>query len=54
MKVVSKPGTTTPKEDKPREYITDKEPVEVPDTAYYQRLVADGSLLEVKTKGGKN
>lgn len=54
MKVVSKPGTMTPKEGKYREYITDKDPVEVPETAYYMRLVADGSLIEVKTKGGKN
>jgi hypothetical protein len=44
-------------ENNPREYITDAEPVEVPDTAYYRRLVADGSLAEIPpapplTKGG--
>lgn len=54
MRVVSKPGTMTPKEGKPREYINDSEPQEVPDTAYYQRLMADGSLIEVKKKGGKD
>ena len=45
MKVSAAPGTRCPKEGKPREYIT--EPEEVPDTAYYRRLVDDGSLVEV-------
>jgi hypothetical protein len=44
MKVTSKPGTKCPKEGKPRQYIEDSIPVEVPDTAYYKRLVRDGSL----------
>ena len=38
-------GTRCPKEGKPREYITDQIPEEVPDSAYYLRLVADGSLI---------
>lgn len=66
MKVIAKEGTQCPKEGKPREYLTDSEAVEVPETAYYKRLVDDGSLLphplpnpplegagETKKKGGK-
>lgn len=45
MKVKSKAGTRCPMEGKPRKYITDSEAVEVPDTAYYKRLVRDGSLI---------
>jgi len=44
MKVIAKGGTKVPKEGKPREYIQGAEPVEVPETSYYRRLVADGSL----------
>jgi hypothetical protein len=46
MKVIAAPGTRCPKEGKPREYITDSEAVDVPDTAYYRRLVRDGSLRQ--------
>ena len=63
MKVKSAPGTRCPKEGKPKAYITDAVPVEVPDTAYYRRMVAEGSLVtaaeepaaeDTKTKkGGK-
>lgn len=56
MKVIAKPGASCPKEGKPREYITDKEPQEVPETTYYLRLIEDGSLLRAensnKGKGG--
>jgi len=60
MKVTSAPGTRCPKEDRPREYIGDEKAEEVPDTAYYKRLVAEGSLVlakeapadEVKSKRG--
>ncbi len=47
MKVLAAPGLQCPKEGKPREYIPDSgEGVEVPDgSAYYQRLLADGSLI---------
>jgi len=46
-------------EGRPREYITDSAAVEVPDSTYYRRLIADGSLMkaapgnkkEVKTDG---
>lgn len=60
MIVQAAPGAKCPKEGKPREYITDNTPVEVPDSAYYIRLVADGSLIKSSTtvdnadkKGGK-
>ena len=45
MKVISAPGTQCPMEDNPRKYIADSEAVEVPDTAYYVRLIIDGSLV---------
>lgn len=47
MKVTSKPGARCPKENGPRAYITDSVPVDVPDSAYYRRLIADGSLILV-------
>lgn len=46
MKVKAAPGINVPKEDKPREYITDAEVVDVPDTAYYLRRVAEGDLID--------
>ena len=63
MRVKAAPGLMCPKEGSPREYINDDpKGVVVPDTSYYQRLLCDGSLLEVvaapptvstvKTKGG--
>lgn len=57
MKVKAAPGIKVPKEDKPREYITDTPPdgeqsFDVPDTAYYLRRVADGDLVIVKPKKG--
>ena len=48
MKVIAKPGTKCPMEGQPKKYITDSRGADVPDTAYYRRLVADGSL---KTEG---
>jgi len=50
MKVVAKKGARCPLEGKPRNYISDSIAVEVPDTAYYRRLVQDGSLVEAKEK----
>lgn len=47
MKVKAAPGIQVPKEDKPREFITDAEAVEVPNSAYYLRIVADGDLIDV-------
>lgn len=52
MLVQAKKGARCPKERKNREYITDREPVDVPESAYYLRLIADGSLVEIaKTSG---
>lgn len=53
MKVIAAPGLQVPKEDKPREYITDAEPVEVPDSAYYLRRIADGDLVLADIKSSK-
>ncbi len=47
MKVMAKPGTRCPMEGKPRDYIGDA-PVEVPESSYYLRLIADGSLIRVE------
>ena len=48
MEVKSKPGTKCPMEGRPRKYITDDKAVAVPDTAYYKRLVRDGSLIAAR------
>lgn len=45
MKVIAAVGTKCPMEGKPRKYITDAVSVDVPESAYYKRLVEDGSLL---------
>jgi len=47
MKVKAAPGLTCPMEKRPRKYITDAQVVEVPNTAYYARLVSDGSLVRI-------
>lgn len=63
MLVLAAPGLLVPKEDKPRDYITDTPPEgeaghTVPDTVYYQRRVIEGDLVIVevpataKKKGG--
>ena len=49
MKVKSKAGTRCPMEGRPRKYITDNKAVEVPETAYYIRLVREGSLVVAQT-----
>lgn len=57
MKVVAPSGLKCPKENNPRDYITDKVPVDVPETTYYRRLVSEGSLIPAgkagKEEGGK-
>ncbi len=45
MLVKAAPGLKVPREDKPREYITEAKAVEVPESAYYVRAVACGDLL---------
>jgi hypothetical protein len=59
MKVHAAPGRKCPMADNPRKYITDDAGgTDVPDTAYYRRLIADGSLVAAvpapkpKAKGG--
>ena len=44
MLVRAKEGTKCPMEGQPRTYIGDDAFVEVPSSAYYRRLVRDGSL----------
>lgn len=57
MQVQAAPGLKVPMEGKPRDYIVDDTPIEVPaDSSYYQRRVAEGDLLVIvdivkKTKG---
>jgi hypothetical protein len=45
--VVAKKGCTCPRRSAFEENITDSKPVEVPATAYYLRLIDDGSLVRV-------
>lgn len=47
MRVQAAPGLKVPREDDPRSYITDAEPVEIAMTGYYIRRMSDGSLVEV-------
>jgi len=50
MLVKAAPGLKCPRADRPREYITDGASVEAPESAYYLRLVSDGSLVIVTEK----
>ncbi len=45
MLVKAAPGLKVPREDKPRVYITEDAPVDVPESAYYQRRLAEGDLV---------
>ena len=47
MKVQAAAGLKVPMEGKPHDYITDAEAVVVPESAYYQRRITDGDLVEV-------
>lgn len=47
MRVQAAPGLKVPREEDPRKYITDAEPVEIEMTGYYVRRMADGDLVEV-------
>lgn len=46
MLVKASAGLEVSIEGNPREYITDAPAVEVADTPYHRRLIADGSLVE--------
>lgn len=45
MKVIAATGIKVPKEDRPHDYVTDSEAVDVPESSYYLRRLADGDLL---------
>lgn len=47
MRVQAAPGLKVPREEDPRTYITDAEPVEIEMTGYYIRRMAEGDLVEV-------
>lgn len=47
MKVIARTGVRVPTEHHARQYITDAEAVEVPDTAYYLRRLGEGDLIVV-------
>ena len=47
MIVKAAPGVKVPLENQPYAYI-EQEPVEVENTVYYQRRIADGDLIEVQ------
>lgn len=47
MKVKAAAGVRVPHEDAPHKYITDAEAVEVENTIYYRRRIADGDLIAV-------
>ncbi|TCS38481.1 hypothetical protein EDC30_102220 [Paucimonas lemoignei] len=48
--VKAAPDLKVPYEGNPRKYITDGEPVLVPDVHYYRKAVAEGDLIEVTAK----
>jgi len=48
MMVIAKPGCQCPREDSRMPPINDHDPVSVPNTAYYRRRLADGSLVSAK------
>lgn len=45
MIVKAAPGLKVPREDKPREYITEAGAVNVPESAYYLRRLDEGDLV---------
>lgn len=53
LKVKAKTGLKCPMEGNPRKYITDEKAVEVPRSAYYLRLLGDGSLELVQGEASK-
>ena len=49
INVIAASGVRVPVEDTPGEVITDATPVEVADSQYYRRRIADGDLLRVES-----
>ena len=52
LTVKAAPGGKVPMPGKAKK-ITDKETVTVPDTAYYRRLIREGSLIQYPTVVGE-
>lgn len=53
MKVKAVNGVRVPYENQPHSYITEESPVEVDNTLYYQRRIADGDLMIVEERKAK-
>lgn len=53
IKVIAHKGTKCPMENKPRKYIGSNVPVEVKNSLFYKRLIADGSLMKVENSTKK-
>ena len=53
MLVKAAPGLKVPQEEKPRDYITDAEAFDVPESAYYMRRLAEGDLVAVDAPAAK-
>lgn len=53
MLVKAAPGLKVPREDKPRVYIAEAGPVEVPESAYYLRRLAEGDLVRAEAAPAK-
>ncbi|MDG6895041.1 hypothetical protein A6A20_05220 [Volucribacter amazonae] len=51
MQVKAREGVKVPYEHRPSLYITEFEPVEVENSIYYQRRLADGDLFMVVQTG---
>jgi hypothetical protein len=54
MQVIAAPGHRVPKQDDPRKHIeaAPADAIEVPDTSYYRRRLAEGELLPAKKPRG--
>jgi hypothetical protein len=53
MLVKAAPGLKVPREDKPRVYITDAKAVDVPESVYYRRCLAQGDLVPAEQSAKK-
>ena len=53
MQVKATAGLKVPMEGRPHDYITETKVVEVQDSAYYQRRISDGDLIEVTAAKSK-
>lgn len=53
MIVIAAKGLKVPKETEPKRHITDSEAVDVAESAYYLRRLADGDLLLADSQGAQ-